>query len=123
MLKNYITEKTVENLIKDKNLLDIINLAFNSDLNWQEKNDIKNYLYKNYNYDYVWIKNDTFKTSKNVTVKIEDCKTLIKLYQHNKIKHGMKLNQYTVLEVTKEFVKIGCHKISIENINCLIKSL
>jgi hypothetical protein len=123
LLKNYITEKTVENLIKDKNLLDIINLAFNSNLNWQEKNDIKNYLYKNYKYDYVWIDGENFKTSKNISVKIEDCKPLIRLYQSGKAKHGLKLNQYTILEITKEFVKIGCHKIPVENINCLIENL
>ena len=88
------------------------------------KNKVRNFLQDTYeNYSFVWIDGENFKTSKNVTVKIEDCQPLIRLYKSGKVKHGMQLNQYTILEVKKDFVKIGCHKISIENINCLIKSI
>ena len=84
------------------------------------KQAIKKYINPNDDLSFVWIDGDNFKTSKSITISKNDCKLIIDLYKHNKLKHGLKLNQYTVLEVTKDFIKIGCHKIPVENINCLI---
>jgi hypothetical protein len=83
---------------------------------------LKDYFQDNFKgYDFVWTEGENFKTSKSVIVKIEDCLPLIKLYKENRIKHGLKLNQYTVLEVKNDYIKIGCHKISRENLDTLLK--
>jgi hypothetical protein len=122
-VKNYINEKTVENLTNNKNLLEIINSAYNynSNLNWGDKQLLQEFLKSKYEkFSFVWIEDDKLKTSQYVIVKVEDCKTLIRLYKHGKIKHGMQLNQYTILEVKNDYIKIGCHKILRENIDLLI---
>lgn len=122
-LKNYINDKTVESLTNGKNLLEIIACAYNSNIEWHIRQLLQEYLQNKYkDYSFVWIEGENFKTSKHVTIKIEDCKSLIRLYKSGKIKHGMQLNQYTILEVKNDYVRIGCHTISRENLDILLSS-
>ena len=84
------------------------------------KKAIKQYINPNDDLSFVWSDGENFKTSKNITMSKNDCDLIIKLYKAGKLKHGFQLGYYTVLEVSEKFLKIGCHKIPVENINCLI---
>ena len=84
------------------------------------KASIKKYLNPKNELAFVWDAGDEFKTSKGVEMDKKDCELIINLFKNNKLKHGFQLCRYTVLEVTKTFVKIGCHKIPTSNIECLL---
>ena len=77
---------------------------------------MKKYLNPNNNLSFIWFDGDFVKTSQGVRVERQEVETLIKLWQLGKVKHGMIVGQYTILEITTEFVKIGCHKIPMQNI-------
>lgn len=87
---------------------------------YNQKDFIKNNVLNPY-YAYVWFNDDnaTLSTSKRIKVNKDDVIKLLKLWKHNKLKHGMMIDRYTVLEVKAEYIKIGCHTIPIENIQAL----
>ena len=85
------------------------------------KQAIKKYINPHNDLSFVWSDGEDFKTSKSITISKKECDLIIKLYKNKELKHGFRLSYYTVLEVTDKFIKIGCHKIPVENINCLIK--
>jgi len=87
------------------------------------KSKLKQYLNPKKELSFVWFDGEYCRTSQGITVQKEDVIRLLKLWQHNKLKHGMTISHYTVLEVMKNYVKIGCHKIPIENIQALLNSL
>lgn len=81
---------------------------------------VKKVLNPNNDLSFVWIENEnTVKTSKNIRMPMDIVRTGLKLWKHNKVKHGYKVGCYTVLEVRKDYVQIGCHKIPTENIQAL----
>lgn len=84
------------------------------------KKAIKDYIDPKNDLAFIWEDSENYKTSKLITIAKKDCQLLIDLYKSGKLKHGFKLGYYTVLEVTSEFLRIGCHKIPVANINCLI---
>ena len=55
-------------------------------------------------------------TSQGIRMEVEKVKTALKMWKENRLKRGMMIGQYTVLEIGKEFVKVGCHKIPVENL-------
>ena len=66
---------------------------------------------------FIWKdENGDFKTSKNITVKAEEGNRVLTLYKAGKLKHGEKVDFYTVLSITPEIVKIGCHNILTANL-------
>ncbi|OLA95035.1 MAG: hypothetical protein BHW64_00855 [Candidatus Melainabacteria bacterium LEY3_CP_29_8] len=74
---------------------------------------------------FAWIDEDEniVKTSKNIKMPMDIVRTGLKLWKHNKIKHGYRVGCYTVMEVKKDYVQIGCHKIPIENIKALYEKI
>jgi hypothetical protein len=62
-----------------------------------------------------------FETSQRIEIPLQ---LGLKLY--DKIKNGIKFEKvldYTVKEINKNFVEIGCHKITIKEINKIIKTI
>ena len=102
-------------LIKNNNMSELAKLAYSYE-SFEEKADLKKYLNPNNNLSFIWFDGDFVKTSQGVRVERQEVETLIKLWQLGKVKHGMMVGQYTILEITTEFVKIGCHKIPMQNI-------
>ena len=102
-------------LIKNNNMSELAKLAYSYE-SFEEKADLKKYLNPNNNLSFIWFDGDFVKTSQGVRVERQEVETLIKLWQLGKVKHGMIVGQYTILEITTEFVKIGCHKIPMQNI-------
>ena len=84
------------------------------------QNKVRKALNPNNDLSFVWIENEyNVRTSKNIRMNMDIVKTGLKLWKHNKIKHGYKVDFYTVLEVRKDYIQIGCHKIPTENIQAL----
>ena len=102
-------------LIKNNNMSELAKLAYSYE-SFEQKADLKKYLNPNNNLSFIWFDGDFVKTSQGVKVERQEVETLIKLWQLGKVKHGMMVGQYTILEITTEFVKVGCHKIPIQNI-------
>lgn len=61
--------------------------------------------------------NQNIKTSQHITISIDKVKPFLKLWKTGKLKHGMKIDIYTVLCVSEKYVQVGCHKIPTENLN------
>lgn len=104
------------------NYLDLIKAIFTRKFSYNLANLIKISLNEGV-YSYIWLDDNNIKTSRGITQKIEDVKPFFKLWKAGKLKHGIKMDCYTVLEVTENFVKIGCHKIPVENLNAVYNVL
>ena len=75
-------------------------------------------LYQRDGFDYLRKDAEFFQTSQGVKIPIE---TGLKLYKNLKTaKTGDKFLEYTVGEITKQFICIGCHKITFKEINNII---
>ena len=69
---------------------------------------------------FVWRDGDNYRTSKHITMPRRVGDIALHLWREGKLKHGYKIGVYTVLSVTRDFVRIGCHKIPTENLRALI---
>ena len=61
--------------------------------------------------------NGNIKTSQHIIISIDKAKPFLKLWKVGKLKHGMKIDIYTVLSVTEKYIQVGCHKIPTKNLN------
>lgn len=76
-------------------------------------------------YSYVWLDLNTNKveSSRYIRIDIKEAYTMLKLWKHNKLRLGMKLDKYTVLEIKENHVKIGCHIIPTKNLEELYSAI
>ena len=127
-------KEELNTLLRKYNYLDLVQFAYdnrNSKIqinNYQKSKTLQNKVKKVLNpfndLSFVWIENDdTVKTSQNIRMTIDIVKTGLKLWKHNKVKHGYKIGGYTVLEIREDYVQIGCHKILIDNLKALYQKL
>jgi len=83
------------------------------------KNFEVNRMYQRDGFDYLRKNNEQFETSQGVKIPLE---IGLRLYKNlANVKQGEKFLDYTVGEVTKQFICIGCHKITFKEINNIIK--
>lgn len=144
ILKAKLREKAKQNKIKAQeelnrlldsySYLDLVEFVYdnmNSTIKFDDyyktksmQDKVKKALNPNNDLSFVWIENDyTVRTSKSIRISIDVVKTGLKLWKHNKIKHGYKIECYTVMEIRKDYVQIGCHKIPMNNIKELYDRL
>ena len=70
---------------------------------------------------FVWRDKDGgYRTSQHICMDRRTGDTALKLWAAGKLRHGMKIGIYTVLSITRGFVKVGCHKIPTENLRALL---
>lgn len=81
---------------------------------------LRQYLNPKNDLSFVWFDSDFCRTSQHITVNRKEAETLLKLWSKGKLKRGMKIACYTVLDIQKTFIKIGCHKIPVENLQALL---
>jgi hypothetical protein len=75
-------------------------------------------LYQRDGFDYLRKNNEQFETSQGVKIPLE---IGLKLYKNLKTaKTGDKFLEYTIGEITKTYIGIGCHKITFKEINNII---
>ena len=85
------------------------------------KTKLKKYLNPKNDLSFIWFDSDFCRTSQHITVNRKEVEALLKLWNKGKLKHGMTISYYTILEVQKEYIKVGCHKIPTTNLQALIK--
>lgn len=117
--------KEFKELIKNNNIVDLAEMAYSrySQLDYQQKVKIKKKLNPLDNLSFVWFEDGYYKTSQGVRVSKLEGNILLTLFDKGKLKHGHKIDCYTVLSVDKDYVKIGCHKIPVENLKALCEQL
>ena len=87
------------------------------------RNKLKDYLNPHKDLSFIWFDNDFVRTSQHITVNRKEVEVLMKLWKKGQLKHGMTISHYTVLEVMSDYVKVGCHKIPVENLKALLNQL
>lgn len=111
----------LKDIIENQAFDDIAAFAYSSlsTLDTEIKNKLKEYLNPKRELSFIWFDAEYVKTSKHITVNRKEVEAILKLWKHNKLKHGMTISYYTVLEVKTDYVKVGCHKIPTENLEAL----
>lgn len=118
----------VKKIIETNSYLDLIKIAFSNYYYIAYNNTIRGKLAEVLNPDgdlsFVWRdSNGIYKTSKHVTMTKAEGDIALRLWAKGQLKHGQEVGMYTVLAVTKDFVKIGCHTIPTKNLEELYKTL
>lgn len=114
--------KELEAVLSSHSYLEQIKLAYATE---QRDNKISNKLKKHLNpsgdLSFIWPYPQGYYTSQSVHMDTQVVHVALKLYKASKLKHGMTIGNFTVLNITQDFIKVGCHKIPIENVNALIE--
>lgn len=72
-------------------------------------------------FSFVWRDKDgDYRTSQRICMDRRTGDAALKLWAAGKLRHGMKIGIYTVISITRNFVKVGCHKIPAENLRALL---
>ena len=70
---------------------------------------------------FVWRDKDgSYRTSQHICMDRRAGDAALKLWAAGKLRHGMKIGIYTVISITRGFVKVECHKIPTENLRALL---
>ena len=123
-------KKELEIILDNYSYLHLIQFAFgNLSLNEKEytkeqqielKAKLKKHFNPNNDLAFCWFNCDNgVSTSKHITVDRKEATTLLKIWKAGKLRHGMKIGCYTILQIMNNYIQIGCHKIPMENMkNC-----
>ena len=72
-------------------------------------------------FSFVWRDKDgDYRTSQHIRMDRSAGDAALKLWAAGKLRPGMKIDIYTVISITRAFVKVGCHKIPTENLRALL---
>jgi len=111
--------RKLNRLLKGRTLAELAQAAYSyeSELDADQRAEIRKVLNPSNDLSFVWRdKNGDFKTSQHITINAEEGNKALRAYKAGLVKHGDKIGYYTVLAITSEFVKIGCHKIPVKNL-------
>lgn len=89
-------------------------------LDAEVRRSIRQYLNPNNDLSFIWFTDDRVCTSQHISVDRKEATALLHLWEKGKLKHGMKISYYTVLEVRNDYIKVGCHKIPVSNLLALL---
>ena len=70
-------------------------------------------------YSFAWVSGDYVKTSQFVSMQKDTVKHLINRWRAGNLPEGSHAGPYTIYAFTPEYIRIGCHKIPMENIEAL----
>jgi hypothetical protein len=87
----------------------------------ETRRSIRQYLNPNNDLSFIWFSNDKVCTSQHISVDRREATALLHLWERGKLKHGMTISYYTVLEVKNDYIKVGCHKIPVSNLLALLE--
>ena len=114
--------RKLNKLLKTNNICELARLAYDSDeLTSEQRADIRKALNPRGELAFVWYDKQRaeFVTSKHIHMTIREGLAALKLWAAGRLRHGLKVGYYTVLEVMESYVQIGCHKIPTENLKTL----
>lgn len=70
-------------------------------------------------YSFAWITGDYVKTSQFVSMKTDTVKHLINRWRAGNLLEGSHAGSYTIRTIAPDYIRIGCHKIPMANIEAL----
>lgn len=73
--------------------------------------------------DYVWPDGDRIRTSRGISVDVNEARVLMRLWALGKDMRKMEIGHYTIVKYEGDTIKIGCHNIPRENMLALYEVL
>lgn len=115
----------LQNLLNQYDIAELASIAYSSLSTYEKelKQKLKQYLNPKNELSFIWFNSVYVETSQHIRVDRKEAEALLKLWSKGKLKHGMKISYYTVLEVQEKYIKVGCHKIPTENLQALINQM
>ena len=106
-------------LLSEHSYLELVKMAF-SDWGNEVSRKLRIKLNPQGFYSFVWLDDDVYCTSQGIRIPKALGDIALKRWQDGKLKIGDTLDRYTVLKITDEYVKVGCHIIPTENLKALL---
>lgn len=72
---------------------------------------------------YVWPEGDQIRTSKGVSVPVDEARVLLKAWAAGKDMRAMRVSDYTIVRYEGNTIQIGCHRIPRENMLALYEAV
>lgn len=120
----------LKELLKDFGYLELLHWAYGycSSRNPDLRKRLRKYFNPKDELSFVWVDQNVPDRSRCITsqgVRMDTNEVIIalRLWLAGKLKRGMKIGYYTVIDIQPSFVKVGCHKIPVENLKELAKDL
>ncbi len=127
-------KKELNTLLKKYSYMDLIRFTYAGirlndysieDYNTQKelKSKLEKYFNPKNELSFVWFDDDYCYTSYLIRVDRKEAETFLKLWGKGKLKRGMKISRYIVLDIQKDFIRISCHKIPTKNLQALLNEI
>lgn len=123
-------KEELKDLLKDFGYLELLHWAYGygSNCNPDLRKRLREYLNPKEELSFVWVDHDDPDrslciTSQGVCMDTNEVNIALRLWLAGKLKRGMKIGYYTVIDIQPSFVKVGCHKIPVKNLKELAKYL
>ena len=72
---------------------------------------------------YVWVDGDTIRTSRHISVDLQEARVLLKAWAAGKDMRAQQIGRYTIMSYTGNHIKIGCHNIPRANMLALYEAV
>ena len=115
-------KEQLKNLLSKYDFATLAKMAYTSGY-FEEKAALKKYLNPKNELSFIWYDGELVRTSQGIKVNRKEVEALLKLWNKGKLKKGMTISYYTIIEIKPDFVKVGCHKIPSENIKALFNQM
>lgn len=123
-------KEKLKELLKDFGYLELLHWAYGyfSNCNPDLRKKLRKYFNPKDELSFVWVDHNVPDgsrciTSQGVRMDTSEVNIALRLWLAGKLKRGMKIGYYTVIDIQPSFVKVGCHKIPVENLKELAKDL
>jgi hypothetical protein len=123
-------KEELKDLLKDFGYLELLHWAYGygSSCNPDLRKKLRKYFNPKNELSFVWIDHNVpdgsqCVTSQGIKMDTDEVNIALRLWLAGKLKRGMKIEYYTVVDIQPSFVKVGCHKIPVENLKELAKAL
>lgn len=98
--------------------------AHSNDVSDDMRHAIKKFLNPHNDYAFVWRTEDgNYATSKGIEMSKKIVDAALKRFIAKELRHGDRIEYYTVIAITDKSVKIGCYNIPIENVHNLYETM
>lgn len=123
-------KEELKELLKDFGYLELLHWAYGygSNCNPDLRKKLRKYFDPKNELSFVWVDHNVPDgsrciTSQGVRMDTDEVNIALRLWLAGKLKRGMKIGYYTVIDIQPSFVKVGCHKIPVKNLKELAKDL
>lgn len=123
-------KEELKELLNDFGYLELLHWAYGygSNCNPDMRKKLKKYFDPKNELSFIWIDQNVPDrsrciTSQSIRMDTDEVVIALRLWLAGKLKRGMKIGYYTVIDIQPSFVKVGCHKIPVENLKELAKDL